>query len=116
MHLSEELMVVTRLMGFVQTNGANCECNGRVWRMDVGMSKGVLDAAPQVGNSHPQCIHLEKLISLWMHALPLARKFCNVQDPGRHRQRSVSDFWLVLDFKQWRIHVWRLLVAARCRM
>jgi hypothetical protein len=32
----------------VQTNGANCECSGRVWRMDVGMSKGVLDAPPQV--------------------------------------------------------------------
>ena len=31
-----------------QTNGANCECSGRVWRMDVGMSKGVLDAPPQV--------------------------------------------------------------------
>ena len=31
-----------------QTNGANCECKGRVWRMDVGMSKGVLDAPPQV--------------------------------------------------------------------
>ena len=32
----------------VQTIGANCECNGRVWRMDVGMSKGVLNARPQV--------------------------------------------------------------------
>ncbi len=36
---------------FVQTIGANCECNGRVWRMDVGMSKGVLNARPQVGSS-----------------------------------------------------------------
>lgn len=32
----------------LQTIGANCECNGRVWRMDVGMSKGVLNARPQV--------------------------------------------------------------------
>ena len=43
-----------------QTNGANCECRGRVWRMDVGMSKGVLDALPQVGACpvpwhHEQC-------------------------------------------------------------
>lgn len=31
-----------------QTTGANCECNGHVWRMDVGMSGGVLNALPQV--------------------------------------------------------------------
>ncbi|CAL8467940.1 g7478 [Coccomyxa elongata] len=37
-----------------QPNGANCECNGRVWRMDVGMSKGVLDAAPQVLEIEPE--------------------------------------------------------------
>ena len=30
-----------------QLGGANCECNGRVWRMDVGMSSGVLNAVPQ---------------------------------------------------------------------
>lgn len=39
-------------MLLVQTNGANCECSGRVWRMDVGMSKGVLDAPPQVPGLH----------------------------------------------------------------
>ncbi len=32
----------------VQLTGANCECNGHVWRMDVGMSGGVLNALPQV--------------------------------------------------------------------
>jgi len=32
----------------MQTTGANCECNGHVWRMDVGMSGGVLNALPQV--------------------------------------------------------------------
>ena len=37
-----------RSLLLVQTIGANCECNGRVWRMDVGMSKGVLNAKPQV--------------------------------------------------------------------
>lgn len=31
-----------------QVTGANCECNGHVWRMDVGMSGGVLNAHPQV--------------------------------------------------------------------
>ncbi|KAK9835143.1 hypothetical protein WJX81_001017 [Elliptochloris bilobata] len=31
-----------------QLGGANCECNGRVWRIDVGMSSGVLNAVPQV--------------------------------------------------------------------
>ncbi|KAK9816933.1 hypothetical protein WJX72_007178 [[Myrmecia] bisecta] len=31
-----------------QLVGANSECEGKVWRMDVGMSSGVLDAAPQV--------------------------------------------------------------------
>lgn len=31
-----------------QAQGANCECNGQVWRVDVGMSSGVLNAIPQV--------------------------------------------------------------------
>jgi hypothetical protein len=37
-----------------QMMGANCECDGRVWRVDVGMSSGVLDAEPQVGKAAPQ--------------------------------------------------------------
>lgn len=31
-----------------QLAGANCECGGRVWRLDVGMSRGVLNAVPAV--------------------------------------------------------------------
>lgn len=31
-----------------QMSGCNCECDGRVWRVDVGMSYGVLAAAAQV--------------------------------------------------------------------
>lgn len=31
-----------------QLSGANCECNGKVWRIDVGMSSGVLDANVQI--------------------------------------------------------------------
>lgn len=31
-----------------QMGGANCECDGKVWRMDVGMSRGVLDAPAAV--------------------------------------------------------------------
>lgn len=31
-----------------QLGGCNCECGGRVWRVDVGMSSGVLDARPSV--------------------------------------------------------------------
>jgi hypothetical protein len=31
-----------------QMGGLNAECNGRVWRVDVGMSSGVLNAEPQV--------------------------------------------------------------------
>jgi hypothetical protein len=31
-----------------QLGGANCECNGQIWRIDVGMSFGVLGAEPQV--------------------------------------------------------------------
>ena len=37
----------------VQVTGANCECNGHVWRMDVGMSGGVLNAPPQVRTLAP---------------------------------------------------------------
>ena len=32
----------------LQTGGANVQCEGRLWRLDVGMSCGVLNAAPQV--------------------------------------------------------------------
>ncbi|CAL1368707.1 unnamed protein product [Linum trigynum] len=31
-----------------QTAGANCEYNGSVWRVDVGMSKGVFNSSPEV--------------------------------------------------------------------
>jgi hypothetical protein len=31
-----------------QLGGANCECGGSVWRLDVGMSSGVLNARPAV--------------------------------------------------------------------
>jgi len=31
-----------------QLGGANCECCGKIWRIDVGMSFGVLGADPQV--------------------------------------------------------------------
>lgn len=31
-----------------QVSGANCECDGRIWRIDVGMSSGVLHALPQI--------------------------------------------------------------------
>jgi hypothetical protein len=30
-----------------QFSGCNCECNNMVWRIDVGMSMGVLDAKPE---------------------------------------------------------------------
>jgi hypothetical protein len=32
-----------------QLSGANCECGGSVWRIDVGMSGGVLNNPVQVG-------------------------------------------------------------------
>ena len=31
-----------------QQKGLNQECDGQVWRVDVGMSAGVLNALPQV--------------------------------------------------------------------
>jgi YD repeat-containing protein len=31
-----------------QMGGLNAECDGRVWRVDAGMSSGVLNAEPQV--------------------------------------------------------------------
>lgn len=39
---------MTEVFVHMQLTGANCECNGHVWRMDVGMSGGVLNALPQV--------------------------------------------------------------------
>lgn len=32
----------------MQLGGANCECNNSVWRIDVGMSYGVLNRPVQV--------------------------------------------------------------------
>ena len=31
-----------------QLAGCNCVCDGKVWRIDVGLSRGVLGAGPQV--------------------------------------------------------------------
>eukprot|EP00803_Ostreobium_quekettii_P004169 evm.model.scf_1272.5 EVM.evm.TU.scf_1272.5 scf_1272:24789-27888(-) len=31
-----------------QMSGCNCECGGQIWRVDVGMSRGVLNAGPEV--------------------------------------------------------------------
>jgi hypothetical protein len=31
-----------------QTQGANADCGGRVWRLDVGLSRNMLDAKPAV--------------------------------------------------------------------
>ena len=41
-----------------QLTGANCECSGHVWRMDVGMSGGVLNALPQVSAVRLQPDHI----------------------------------------------------------
>ncbi len=35
-----------------QLGGANCECEGCVWRIDVGMSSGVLNRPVQVTHTH----------------------------------------------------------------
>lgn len=31
-----------------QMQGANSDCNGKIWRLDVGMSRNMLDAKPCV--------------------------------------------------------------------
>eukprot|EP00879_Flechtneria_rotunda_P016428 GHRR01017192.1.p1 GENE.GHRR01017192.1~~GHRR01017192.1.p1 ORF type:complete len:319 (+),score=54.12 GHRR01017192.1:160-1116(+) len=36
-----------------QMRGVNCECDGKVWRVDVGMSAGVLNAPAGVLEIHP---------------------------------------------------------------
>mmetsp|Transcript_12607 Transcript_12607/g.35169 ORF Transcript_12607/g.35169 Transcript_12607/m.35169 type:complete len:409 (-) Transcript_12607:1856-3082(-) len=36
-----------------QEMGCNCECNGRIWRIDVGMSSGVCNALAQVLEIQP---------------------------------------------------------------
>ena len=69
-----------------QLGGANCECNGRVWRMDVGMSSGVLNAIPQVcrGIAPPHSsflrqvrVQLEKRLE--SHGSPRARVHANAK-------------------------------------
>ncbi|KAA6426948.1 MAG: hypothetical protein FRX49_03272 [Trebouxia sp. A1-2] len=51
-----------------QTTGANCECNGHVWRMDVGMSGGVLNALPQVLEIYE--LHGETTVRVVTAAIP----------------------------------------------
>lgn len=40
--------LMQRWMGAPQMEGLNSECDGKVWRVDVGMSSGVLNAEAQV--------------------------------------------------------------------
>eukprot|EP00210_Caulerpa_lentillifera_P000493 g476.t1 len=48
-----------------QLSGCNCECNGQIWKVDVGMSEGVLNAEPQLitieedqnGNTLVEIVH-----------------------------------------------------------
>lgn len=51
-----------------QLTGANCECNGHVWRMDVGMSGGVLNALPQVLEIYQ--VHAETMVRVVTAAAP----------------------------------------------
>lgn len=56
MHMKSQLNATLEALGAramvvghtPQMAGANFECDGRVWRIDAGMSSGVLGAAPQV--------------------------------------------------------------------
>jgi len=45
----DELNAARLIVGHTpQMEGANCECDQRIWRVDVGMSGGVLDASAEV--------------------------------------------------------------------
>jgi hypothetical protein len=56
MHMGMQLKATLQALGAralvvghtPQMTGVNCECEGLVWRVDVGMSSGVLNAEPQV--------------------------------------------------------------------
>lgn len=64
-----------------QLGGCNCECGGRVWRVDVGMSSGVLNARPAVlelpaNGSEPR-------------VLAAGGPACRVPDPPRVQRSGV---------------------------
>jgi hypothetical protein len=48
-----ELATDIDMLMLLQQQGLNSECDGMVWRVDVGMSSGVLNAMPQVRCSQP---------------------------------------------------------------
>jgi hypothetical protein len=51
-----------------QEIGANSECNGRIWRIDVGMSSGILQATPQVLEISGDDVRVlsEENVDLWV--------------------------------------------------
>ncbi|CAI5495478.1 unnamed protein product [Closterium sp. Naga37s-1] len=51
-----------------QVGGANGECGGRVWRIDVGMSSGMLNAPPQVLEIVGDSVQV-LAVRLYMHVL-----------------------------------------------
>jgi hypothetical protein len=53
-----------------QLGGANCECGGKVWRIDVGMSYGVLNRPVQVLEISPNPLGGEAQVRVVTQASP----------------------------------------------
>eukprot|EP00271_Cylindrocystis_brebissonii_P002375 TRINITY_DN12957_c0_g1_i1.p1 TRINITY_DN12957_c0_g1~~TRINITY_DN12957_c0_g1_i1.p1 ORF type:complete len:692 (-),score=103.99 TRINITY_DN12957_c0_g1_i1:643-2718(-) len=51
-----------------QVGGANSECGGRVWRIDVGMSSGIMSAPPQVLEIVGSTVRVLRSLSGGVHA------------------------------------------------
>lgn len=73
-----------------QMGGLNAECDGRVWRVDAGMSSGVLNAAPQVLEFRRD--GQGRLVACALQEDTGAAPSCSyVYDEGKRRSRRASD-------------------------
>lgn len=80
------------LLLWLQVNGANCECDRRVWRVDVGMSRGVLNARPQV-LAFPCPLLPSDIFRAFLKSPPSVRL---IETLARHAQRQHTGTWLAI--------------------
>lgn len=102
--MAKELLSDIDMLMLLQQQGLNSECDGMVWRVDVGMSSGVLNAMPQVRCSQP-CHILQ-------HSLYTSQNSMHVWPAGLSRLKPCSFRWLVRTLSRLDCHDTIMLVLC----